>query len=220
MKLDKEKILILICSIALIVCAVVSIATLNNILYFIQALGGIILILIPYIFARIKGYSIPYYLYLLYDFFIIFALGFGGGLRYYEVFWWWDILLHYTFGVLASFIAVTLLHASGNKKKNWFYFLFIIIFGIGLSGLWEIYEYFCDMFTGLDAQNVALSIEQSGNPLSDTMEDMICGFTGCFVYIILYIVSSLTGKKFNNYIDKQNDKDNFISKKAKKNMAH
>lgn len=69
-----------------------------------------------------------------------------------------------------------ILRVNKLDKKFIFSVFFCLIFVMGISGLWEIFEFSVDQLFGLDMQNVLYT------GVRDTMEDMIIAFVGGIFY--------------------------------------
>lgn len=83
--------------------------------------------------------------------FILFSQYFGEILKFYTMFWWWDLLLHGAFGIYTVIIPLYLMQGiiikeKGISKKR-FVILTIILafcFSIALGTLWEMIEFIGD----------------------------------------------------------------------------
>lgn len=138
-----------------------------NIIYWIQGEPfqgiNIILITIVFLFFYIylekyfteKLYFIPpsfYYIAIIFGFFSTYL---GSYLNFYEKFYYWDDLLHFTSGILLGLLCISLTNffiyrrfGSISKKTD---ILFMIIVGvmvsISLAVFWEFYEFLFDYIT-------------------------------------------------------------------------
>lgn len=119
----------------------------------------------------------------------VFATLFLGEVRdYYERFWWWDLALHGTAGLLMGllgFLIVFVLNESRNvqlKMRPGFVALFAFAFALAIGNVWEIFEYAMDRSFGLTMQKPT-----PGDPsgLTDTMQDLIVNFAGAAVVSLL-----------------------------------
>lgn len=115
----------------------------------------------------------------------IFATLFLGEVRhYYERFWWWDLALHATAGLLMGllgFIIVYVLNESRSvqmKMRPSFVALFAFVFALAIGNIWEIFEFAMDRSFGLTMQKPT-----PGDPsgLTDTMHDLIVNLAGAAV---------------------------------------
>lgn len=112
----------------------------------------------------------------------IFASLFLGEVRgYYARFWWWDIALHTTSGLLLGilgFLLVYVLNASSRvefRMRPRFVALFAFAFAVAVGALWEIFEFTMDRVAGTQMQKPMFG-DPSG--LTDTMWDLVVDTLG------------------------------------------
>lgn len=112
----------------------------------------------------------------------IFATLFLGEVRdYYERFWWWDLVLHTSSGVLLGLLGFLFVYMVNENElvdvtmKPSFVALFAFFFGVGIGALWEIAEFAADRLLGMNMQKPMLG-DPSG--LTDTMWDLIVDTLG------------------------------------------
>jgi len=116
------------------------------------------------------------------------ALFLGEARSFYERFWWWDIMLHVSSGLLLGilgFLLVYVLNESRRAKLNMrprFVALFAFAFAVGAGALWEIFEFAMDQLFGLNMQKPMLG-DASG--LTDTMWDLIVDTLGALAISVL-----------------------------------
>lgn len=112
----------------------------------------------------------------------VFASLFLGEFRsYYERFWWWDVALHTTSGLLLGLLGFLLVYALNQDKRidmhmqAGFVALFAFTFAVTVGTLWEILEFAADQLFGMRMQK-----PMSGDPsgLTDTMWDLIVDALG------------------------------------------
>lgn len=110
----------------------------------------------PYYYALIVFACAAQYLGMMFDF--------------YTLFWWYDIALHFSSGILLTmlghYLYSLLAQRTGSQKAPVIAALFSVFFAISCAGVWEIYEFLADTFFGLTTQGVGVQ---------DTMEDIIAG---------------------------------------------
>lgn len=120
--------------------------------------------------------------YFLFTLFTVFAQYFGSMLGGYHAFWFYDLLLHLSSGLLLVLVGYLLFGRLMRGRSDalspslpvWF----SAFFSIACAGLWEIYEFCGDALFHLQAQ---------GGSLSDTMTDIIAGTIGALLgAMILY----------------------------------
>jgi hypothetical protein len=115
----------------------------------------------------------------------VFASLFLGEFRsYYERFWWWDIALHGTSGLLLGILGFLLVYVLNESKRidlhmrPGFVALFAFMFAVSVGTFWEIFEFGMDQIFGANMQKPMLG-DASG--LTDTMWDLIIDAVGAAV---------------------------------------
>ncbi len=118
----------------------------------------------------------------------VFATLFLGEVRhYYERFWWWDVVLHTTSGLLLGLLGFMFVYMLNEDRhvdlhmRPSFVALFAFFFALGIGALWEIFEFALDRFFGTNMQPPT-----SGDPsgLTDTIHDLIVDTVGAAVVSI------------------------------------
>lgn len=100
-----------------------------------------------------------------------------GELRdFYEIYWWWDLMLHgfsaLSLGII-GFLLVYVFHMTQRVEIGPFFLaMFTLGFTVTLGALWEIFEYLMDI-------GFHLNMQKSG--LQDTMTDLMVDFLGALV---------------------------------------
>lgn len=112
----------------------------------------------------------------------VFAALFLGEMRsYYARFWWWDIALHTSSGLLMGIFGFLLVYVLNEDERAnihmrpRFMTLFAFLFAVTVGTLWEIFEFSMDRIVGTTMQKPMLG-DPSG--LTDTMWDMIVNALG------------------------------------------
>lgn len=136
--------------------------------------------------------------------FAFFSVYLGSFLNFYERFPWWDILLHFSSGILLTLLCIILVASYTQwyigPYKNTKDILFLVIIGmlvsISLAVFWEFYEYGYDLlFDGnmqrsfivenVASYDFAQYVRPSGRfmdpGLQDTMFDMFLATSGAFL---------------------------------------
>ena len=139
------------------------------------ATGAFLVTLLPAYMRR----SMRVYLPLEFDFILIlfiFASIILGEMRsYYERFWWWDIALHTSAGMVMGIIGFALVFILNRHERvavaldPFFVAFFSFCFAETIGVIWELFEYAMDSFFGMNMQ-------KSG--LADTMGDLIVNTIG------------------------------------------
>lgn len=175
-----KKINYLLISITLI-CALFTIVNEldKGIVIILKDLSIFITILLPYIIQKVFKIKLKEGFITTWIIFIFMAHYMGVIKEYYNVWLLYDKVTHTMSGFLTAYIALLILE---NKKSKdiLFNILFIISFTWLCAGMWEVFEFVCNILFGGDAQRVA----ETG--VDDTMLDMIVAFLGSVVFSIYY----------------------------------
>lgn len=151
-------------------------------------IGIITVTLAPLLLGRLLRVFIPPEFVLLAIAFIFASLFLGEVHDYYARFWWWDIALHSTSGILLGIVGFLLVHVLnetediGVHMKPGFVAFFAFLFAVGMGALWEIFEFSMDSFFGMNMQKPMLG-DPSG--LTDTMWDLIVDTLGALIISVL-----------------------------------
>jgi hypothetical protein len=94
---------------------------------------------------------------------------------FYEKLWWWDLPFHIMFGFILGHMAWSaIVHVYNPEKRTIevatraLFIVFAILVSLGISGLWEIVEFFIDVVFRTNLQP----------GLVDTMHDLLAGLVG------------------------------------------
>ncbi|MBW6520201.1 MAG: hypothetical protein K0A99_04195 [Desulfoarculaceae bacterium] len=138
----------------------------------------------PTLFRRKLDVDIPVEFHFMAVIFIFASLYLGEVQSFYQRFWWWDIVLHASAGLLmgiTGFLLVYLLNESKRVELHMtpgFISLFAFFFAVTIGTVWEIFEFAMDQLFGLNMQKPMLG-DPSG--LTDTMWDIIVNAIGAFI---------------------------------------
>ena len=116
--------------------------------------------------------------------FVFAALFLGEFHSYYERYWWWDIALHSTSGLLLGIVGFLLVYVLNESRRidihmrAGFVALFAFAFAVAAGTAWEIFEFAADQLLGMQMQKPMLG-DPSG--LTDTMWDLIVDAVGAAV---------------------------------------
>jgi hypothetical protein len=119
----------------------------------------------------------------------VFAALFLGEVRsFYERFWWWDIALHTSSGLLLGIFGFLLVHLLNESERidlamqPRFVALFAFVFAVAVGALWELFEFAMDRSFGTRMQKPMLG-DDSG--LTDTMWDLVVDAGGALFIAVL-----------------------------------
>ncbi|MEG2353931.1 MAG: hypothetical protein RSB70_04750 [Clostridium sp.] len=123
-------------------------------------------------------------LFIVLNLFMLFASVLGSGFGFYNINYY-DDFLHLWSGFIAVSAGLSILRVTNNNLPTTkiFAIVFLVVFGLAIGSIWEIYEYLMDM--------VVKTNMQAGG-LVDSMIDMMDGFLGSSIMIgILYFKGDL-----------------------------
>lgn len=148
-------------------------------------IAGILgLTLVPRLISRRAKLYIPPEFELMTIAFIVAALFLGETRDFYGRFWWWDIALHTTSGVLLGILGFLLVYVLNETPRielhmqPGFVAFFAFCFAVACGAVWEIFEFTMDSVFGANMQKPMLG-DPSG--LTDTMWDLIVDALGALV---------------------------------------
>ncbi len=149
--------------------------------------GILVLTALPALIFRWREIFIPPELELLAIAFVFAALFLGETRGYYGRFWWWDIALHATSGVLLGIFGFLLVYVLNGiprldlHMRPGFVAFFAFCFALSVGALWEIFEFAMDASLGVNMQKPFLG-DPSG--LTDTMGDLIVDALGALAIAV------------------------------------
>ncbi|MDQ8182233.1 hypothetical protein [Pelagicoccus sp. SDUM812005] len=138
----------------------------------------------PALLGKRLPVSIPHEYEFLAITFVFAALFLGEFHSYYERFWWWDIALHTTSGLLLGIVGFLLVYVLNEAReikmhmRPGFVALFAFAFAVAGGAVWEIFEFAMDQLAGTNMQKPFLD-DPSG--LTDTMWDLIVDTLGAVI---------------------------------------
>jgi hypothetical protein len=141
-------------------------------------------LLSPVIFRKKMEMEIPVEFHLAAVVFVFASLYLGEIQGFYHRFWWWDIALHSSAGLLMGIVGFLLVYLLNESKRvdlhmtPVFLSLFAFSFAVTIGTIWEIFEFTMDRLFGLNMQKPMMG-DPSG--LTDTMWDMIVNAIGAFI---------------------------------------
>jgi hypothetical protein len=151
--------------------------------------GGVMAVcLVPVLFRHRLPAEVPSEIQVAVALFTFATLFLGEVWGYYERFWWWDLALHGSAGLLLGvfgFMTVYMLNENSSVELHMrpsFVALFAFMFAVSIGVLWEIFEFAMDQLFGLTMQKPMLN-DPSG--LTDTMWDLILDTLGAAIVGLL-----------------------------------
>lgn len=106
---------------------------------------------------------LPFRFHVVAQIFVVFAASMGNCMNLYTHWVYYDLLIHYLSGIVLAAAGFEL-----DKRV-----LFALLFSWAGAGLWEIFEFSCDILLHAGMQGAA----------TDTMTDMIAGFLGGLTWL-------------------------------------
>ncbi len=140
------------------------------------ALATLMLTFLPQHFARFLGIVLPNSVLTAIVVFIFATIFLGEVGDFYERFWWWDIILHFTsalsFGAIGFLLIFMLFEGDRYAAPPWALAMLAFCVGLSIGALWEIFEFTMD-------QTFGMNMQKSG--LMDTMKDLIVDTVGAAI---------------------------------------
>lgn len=138
----------------------------------------------PVLFRGRLGVPIPSEIHVFAALFIFATLFMGEVLDFYQRFWWWDMALHASAGVLLGLLGFLFVYLVNENElvdvsmRPSFVALFAFFFSVALGTFWEIFEFGMDQLFGTTMQKPKWGDETG---LTDTMLDLIVDTLGAAV---------------------------------------
>ncbi len=152
------------------------------------------LIVVPSFVLRRHRIYIPPEFQLIAAAFIFLSFFLGSARDFYYRFWWWDMVLHTTSGVLLGIVGWIMLfilnqtdHIPRGMKPGFVCF-FAVTFAAFLGVVWEIFEFAVDYFW----PQVNMMSHETG--VTDTMQDLIVDLAGAVAVALLGYAYSRSGR--------------------------
>ena len=202
-KIDTLRIIILVISLLL---AIASIAIL---LYFfitkndpynrtMSALSSCALFLAPFILELIFRRKFSNAILCVYIFHVTISCFVGSLLSVYYTFLVYDKIVHCIFGYVGCIIGLFFVCKLSNVYELKPAFVMLIVFSVSLmfGAVWELFEYISDNLFNQTMQGVPVETINGDYVVSiqDTIMDLFCNFGGAIVFVLHYLLSTLTKK--------------------------
>ena len=164
----------------------------------------VILVCLPYIIKKIFKVSFSRVVSIVFYLYMFLAAFLGNVLELYRKIYEWDMIIHFLMGAVLAVLSIYLLNLTIYKKdvsrhNLFFTFIFMIAFALGISVLWELFEFTGDLLFNLGAQRY---VDYSGTLLIgreaifDTMMDFVMDFSGAIVGVIFTAIMIKYNKRF------------------------
>lgn len=151
---------------------------------------------------------------------ILLSMGGGFIFRFYEVFNYYDTIVHFLNGgiiVLIAFVIIKFLAKDSNEKGQIPVMIFIaILVSISLGTIWEIYEFAVDLI--IDGSNmqrwafVGTLVPKVGQEaLKDTMVDLTVDTLGAILAGLLIFLDFKNNSKYINKIKLSEIEENLLN---------
>lgn len=135
---------------------------------------------------------------------------------------WYDIFIHTLMGYAFALIGWAIVsRLEKNKKLNvWTILLFCFCFALAIELIWELMEWFADLFMGQNAQGVPIE-GQNAPIVTDTDIDLLCNFSGAIIFAIQYMIGKFSKLKLGiGYLEKELCTEKVVRKVDKKKLKN
>lgn len=182
-----------------------------------QYIAMSIVLISPRLFEKFANFEVPVEVHISVTAFAFLGLVLGDGLNFYGKIGWWDSLLHFTSGIILSFIALWLLQMLILRRKYLFMhrallYIFVVAFSLAVGAVWELCEYTVDdIFHTNNQQYMATTratiVSSDDEPLeghdalADTMKDLALDLAGA----ILVVCYECSKKEITQYYVSKKD---------------
>lgn len=166
----------------------------------------LLITLLPIILGNRFKVSIPHEFESLAVIFVFMALFLGEVRGYYLRFWWWDVVLHISSGLLLGILGFLLVYVLNEKKeidlelRPTFIAVFAFMFAMGMGALWEIFEFAMDQVFGMNMQKSGI-VDTMWDLIVDGLGALVISFLG-WVYLRRGNNKSFLERWIHSFIDK------------------
>ncbi len=158
---------------------------------------------------------IPTFISIIFMAFSTWSLILGSEFGFYEKYYWWDDLLHFSYGIGFSFIGYLIIQFFSIRRHVsndiFLIMIFSFCFTLACGVLWEIYEFFLDSFFAMDTQSTHF-----GTGVTDTMQDLIVATIAAFLTdLVIYLYLRFGDRHWlSKFARKFREKSRFFHKKV------
>ena len=139
---------------------------------------------------------------------VVMAIYLGNGFSFYSIIPFYDKFLHTYFGYICSLIILcTLIYYNGDKLSTPLLLFVVFFFTMGMGGIWEIFEYLCDIATGGDSLGINKSIDNGFHPCTDIMVDLLVTGLGILLFYFTLLFDKFNGFTLCHKLQEKIDKE-------------
>lgn len=180
----------------------------DYVLMLLQCIVGIIAMLLPGVFSKHLGISIPTNIFFVFALFLFCAIYLGEVRDFYYKVPHWDTILHTFSGAMLGALGVSVLCLLNRTDKiplvlsPLFVAVFSFCFAVSVGVIWEIYEFTADAILNTNMQKFALENGEllvGRAALMDTMKDLI---VDCIGALVMSVVGYIATKRDRRWLDK------------------
>ena len=172
-------------------------------------LGMLVLLFVPVFTKKVFKILIPNSLYIVFTIFCFCAIILGDVKDFFGTYRHWDSMLHFSSGMMLAVFGFILVNTLNHTKKGhvrlspFFFAATAFCFVMTVQSLWEICEFLCDEWFGLNAQTYMVSgssYSKDGimlvghEALRDTMEDFMLDGIGSLIISVIGYINLKRGK--------------------------
>ena len=157
------------------------------------SIGMAIVMVLPLLLELIFKRRLTNILFLFYQVYALIAGLIGSVLNVYYMVGWYDIFVHCLAGYIFALAGIFVVSRVQDYKKlnKWLVLLFAFCFTMTCELVWELGEWFSDLFLNQTAQGIPIE-GQTAPLVTDTMLDIFCNFSGGLVFALQFIIGKTT----------------------------
>lgn len=157
------------------------------------SIGMAIVMVLPLLLELIFKRRLTNMLFLFYQIYALIAGLIGSVLNVYYLVSWYDIFVHCLAGYIFALAGIFVVSRVQDYKKlnKWLVLLFAFCFTMTCELVWELGEWFSDLFLNQTAQGIPIE-GQTAPLVTDTMLDIFCNFCGGLVFAVQFIIGKTT----------------------------
>lgn len=166
----------------------------RNLKAILSAAAVVGLTFLPYALERVMDIQLDFLGRVLYIAIIVMSVYLGSSLKYYDKYYWWDIVIHFLSGIVFVSFGIALSKKAANLS-SFSILLFSFTLSVTLHVIWEVLEYIVDCMFHTDNQRWQ-KVSASNNHVSesaiqpaglvDTMNDTLICIAGTAVSCVIW----------------------------------